>query len=77
MLQEIHLRTLNLSKYYKQIKAIDNLSPVHAVSALKKVVFMQMGFMDIVAELISLISLTIFYFSLGIWAFEYRHLGRR
>jgi ABC-2 type transport system permease protein len=53
------------------------LSPVHAVSALNKVVFMQMGFMNIQPEIITLIVLILIYFSLGVWAFQYRHLRRR
>ena len=53
------------------------LSPVHAISALNKVVFFQMGITDILPEIFSLILLSIIYFSLGVWAFGYRHLKNK
>lgn len=53
------------------------LSPVHAVSALNKVIFYHMGFLNILPELISLVLLSAVYFLLGIWAFSKRHMGRR
>ena len=50
------------------------LSPVHAVSALKKLLIMQMGFKDILPELISLCLLSLIYFLIGAWWFKRRHL---
>jgi len=50
------------------------MSPTHAISALKKVMIMEMNFLDIVPELISLAVLTILYFTIGVWAFRRRHM---
>lgn len=50
------------------------LSPVHGVSALKKLLIMQMGFKDILPELISLCLLSLIYFVIGVWWFKRRHL---
>jgi len=50
------------------------MSPTHAISALKKVMIMEMSFSDIVPELISITLLTILYFTIGVWAFKRRHM---
>jgi ABC-2 type transport system permease protein len=50
------------------------MSPTHAVSAMKKVMLMDYGFKEIMPELISLITLTLVYFIIGIWIFNRRHL---
>jgi len=56
------------------IKANFILSSTHAVSALKKVLIMQESFNDILPELTMLITLTVFYFLIGVWLFKKRHL---
>jgi len=50
------------------------MSPTHAVSALNKVMIMNMGITDILPEIIALIILTAFYFLIGWQAFSYRHM---
>jgi len=50
------------------------MSPTHAISALKKVLIMEMNFADIIPELISLLLLTVLYFAIGVWAFRRRHM---
>jgi ABC-2 type transport system permease protein len=50
------------------------MSPTHAISALKKVMIMNMNFIDIIPELISLIIITIIYFVIGIWLFNKKHM---
>lgn len=50
------------------------MSPTHAVSALKKVMIMDMGFKDILPEILALIILTMIYFVIGVWGFRRRHL---
>jgi ABC-2 type transport system permease protein len=50
------------------------MSPTHSVAALKKVLILQMGFEDIIPEIIALSILTLFYFFIGIWLFQRRHM---
>jgi len=50
------------------------MSPTHAISALKKVLIMEMSFTEIIPEMIALIVLTILYFTIGVWAFKRRHM---
>jgi ABC-2 type transport system permease protein len=50
------------------------MSPTHAISALNKIMIMNMEFRDILPELVVLIVITIIYFIIGIWAFQKRHM---
>ena len=50
------------------------MSPTHAVSALKKVMIMEMGVTDIVPEITALILLTLVYFAIGAVGFRKRHM---
>ena len=50
------------------------MSPCHAVSALKKIMIMNMGFRDVLPEIVALIVLTAVYFAFGILAFNKRHM---
>ena len=50
------------------------MSPTHAISALKKVLIMDMGMKDVMPELIVLIILTFIYFWIGVWTFQRRHM---
>ena len=50
------------------------MSPTHAITALKKVWLMEMGFSDIIPELVALVTVTIFYFFIGVWIFKKRHM---
>jgi len=50
------------------------MSPTHAISALNKIMIMNMELRDIIPEIIALIVITIFYFVVGIWAFQKRHM---
>jgi ABC-2 type transport system permease protein len=52
------------------------LSPVHAISALNKVLIMNEGFSKILPELIALVFLSALYFVLGVWLFYRRHLKK-
>jgi ABC-2 type transport system permease protein len=49
------------------------MSPTHAVVAMKKVMLMDSGFMDIIPEISCLLGLTMVYFGIGIWLFNKRH----
>jgi ABC-2 type transport system permease protein len=53
------------------------MSPTHAISALKKVMVLDMGFRDIIPELVTLILLTIIYFAIGVIIFGRRHMRVR
>jgi ABC-2 type transport system permease protein len=53
------------------------MSPTHAISALKKVMVLDMGFGDIIPELVTLILLTIIYFTIGVLVFRRRHMRVR
>jgi ABC-2 type transport system permease protein len=57
------------------ISAISLMSPTHAVSALNKLLIMQDGLSGVVPEMISLIILSILYFSGGIWLYRKRHMA--
>ena len=50
------------------------MTPTHAISALNKTLIMDMNFMSIIPEIISIIALTIFYFIIGAILFNRRHL---
>jgi len=50
------------------------MSPVHAISALKKVLIFGMGLREILPELVSLVVITILYFLTGMLAFRFRHM---
>jgi ABC-2 type transport system permease protein len=50
------------------------MSPTHAISALNKVLIMHMGLKDILPEILALITITIIYFAVGVWAFRRRHM---
>ena len=50
------------------------MSPTHAISALKKVLIMDMGMKDVLPEIIVLAILTIIYFWIGVWIFQRRHM---
>jgi ABC-2 type transport system permease protein len=50
------------------------MSPNHAVSALKKVLIMNMTIGDIIPEIVTLIFLSLLYFLIGIWMFKRRHM---
>ena len=50
------------------------MSPTHAITALKKVWLMEMGFNDIIPELVALVILTTLYFLIGIWIFKRKHM---
>jgi ABC-2 type transport system permease protein len=50
------------------------MSPTHAISALNKIMIMQMKLSDIVPEIISLILLTLIYFFFGMILFQRKHM---
>ena len=50
------------------------MSSTHSISALKKILVMNMELQDVVPEIIAIIVLTIIYFFVGIWAFQKRHM---
>ena len=50
------------------------MSPTHAIDALKKVLIMKMDLTDILPELIALAVITVIYFTVGVWAFNRRHM---
>lgn len=50
------------------------MSPTHSISALNKILIMDMGFKDIIPELISVLILTIIYFICGSVLFNSRHM---
>ena len=50
------------------------MSPTHAISALNKIMMMQMKLSDIIPELVSLIILTLIYFLIGMVLFQKRHM---
>jgi len=51
------------------------MSPTHAISALNKIMIMNMRISDIIPEVIALLLITIIYFVLGIWTFQKRHMN--
>ncbi len=50
------------------------MSPTHAISALNKIMIMQMKLGDIIPEIISLLILTAIYFFIGMILFQRRHM---
>lgn len=50
------------------------MSPTHAISALKKVLVLNMGLQDIIPEIVALIIITVIYFIIGVWFFQRRHM---
>lgn len=54
---------------------ISLMSPTHAVSGLNKLLIMQEGFSGVVPEIVSLIILSILYFTGGIWFYKKRHMS--
>ena len=50
------------------------MSPTHAISALNKLMIMNMEFSAVIGELIALLMITLIYFIIGIWAFNKRHM---
>ena len=50
------------------------MSPTHAISALNKIMIMNMEFNAVIGELIALLVITIVYFIIGILAFNKRHM---
>ena len=50
------------------------MSPSHAVSALRKIMIMNMRLEEVLLEITALLVLTIFYFIIGIWAFRKRRM---
>jgi len=50
------------------------MSPTHAISALKKVMILNMEFLDIVPEIIAILVLTTIYFLIGVCVFQRRHM---
>ena len=50
------------------------MSPTHSVSALRKVLILDMGLKDILPEILALLFLTVLYFGIGVWAFQRRHM---
>jgi ABC-2 type transport system permease protein len=50
------------------------MSPTHSISALNKILIMQMRLSEIIPEIISLIILTFIYFILGMIIFRRRHM---
>ena len=50
------------------------MSPTHSISALKKVMIMNLGLKDVLPEISLLIVLTLVYFVIGVWAFQRRHM---
>jgi hypothetical protein len=50
------------------------MSPTHSISALNKILIMNMKFTDILPEIISIIILTIIYFAFGLLLFYRRHM---
>lgn len=50
------------------------MSPTHAINALNKICILGLDFSDIIPELSVLMGLTVVYFGIGVWAFQWRHL---
>ena len=50
------------------------MSPTHSVNALNKIMIMDMGFADILPDIIALLVLTAIYFAIGVWLFWQRHM---
>lgn len=50
------------------------MSPTHAISALKKVMILEMPVHEIIPEITAILVLTVVYFAVGIWSFRRRHM---
>jgi len=50
------------------------MSPTHAISALNKIMIMNMEFSAVIGELIAIFMITFVYFIIGIWVFQKRHM---
>ena len=50
------------------------MSPSHAISAVNKIWIMGMDFKDILPELTALLLISLLYFLVGAWFFNYRHM---
>lgn len=61
-----------LGEYSISIQGL--MSPTHAISALNKILITNLELRDIIPELIALLILTIFYFAVGLFFFQRRHL---
>ncbi len=61
-----------LGRYSVSIQGL--MSPTHAISALNKILITNLELRDIIPELIALLILTIFYFAVGLFFFQRRHL---
>ncbi len=57
-----------------KISIYDIFPPTHAVVALNKILTLGAGVQEIGYEIISLIILSLIYFSIGIWLFSRRHM---
>ena len=51
------------------------MSPTHAISALNKIMIMEMHLKDIIPEIVALILLTVIYFLAGMAIFRRRHMS--
>jgi len=51
------------------------MSPTHALSALNKLLIMNMKTADVIPEILALVSLTAVYFAVGLYFFQKRHLN--
>jgi ABC-2 type transport system permease protein len=50
------------------------MSPTHAISALNKILIMNLKLIDIIPEIIALLLISILYFIVGAWAFRIKHM---
>jgi ABC-2 type transport system permease protein len=50
------------------------MSPTHSISAVNKVLILNMGLKDILPEIVALLTITLLYFVIGVWAFRRRHM---
>jgi hypothetical protein len=57
------------------ISVISLLSPTHAVSALNKIMIMQLGLRDVLPEILFLCLLSGLYLAGGLWLYNKRHLS--
>lgn len=62
----------NLFDYPVSLQGL--MSPTHAISALNKIIIMQMKLSDIIPEILALIILTIIYFFIGMILFRKNHM---
>jgi ABC-2 type transport system permease protein len=50
------------------------MSPTHAISAVQKVLILDLGLRDVLPEIVALVIITAIYFGVGVWAFRRRHM---